>query len=396
MSNTTKGSEKDPAANHPTTKVEPKPRDTEFFEWLERAFYGVGDYPERLEVRIIYGRNHEKGGPIIKTLVFAPPKATEAEKKAGVGNSRPSREDLVALSNEILFLCQQDVNVGKTTRAYGVRLWHFRLGPEPYARYSLRMTPQGATDSNEAPTDEESDGTFGSPQGMMKAYGEQFLGHHERMFGLYAGGIESTFDQQARLIAQQGKALEEARASLARQQEITERALSLEAEREAAREWRRVGIRATEKGLDLAMGLAPGILGQVLGNKQLAATADTPESLTLKAFFRKESEGGTLTDKQIDAAFGTWDDGKVISPGVLTQLQSVILLEVSEKKRPADALDELLQGGSAEITGEQAMQLQQIFSMEQLAPLLLLIQTRMAKKEAAKASLETSKETKTP
>ncbi|KKW46509.1 MAG: hypothetical protein UY96_C0003G0012 [Parcubacteria group bacterium GW2011_GWB1_56_8] len=85
-----------------------------------------------------------------------------------------------------------------------------------------------------------------------------------------------------------------------------------------------------------------------------------------------------LTKEQADKAIGIWDETNqcISKPGVLSQGQSQILFQVAYGQAPPEELDKLLPGGILAVSMEQLARLQQIFPLEQIAPLMLIFQSR--------------------
>lgn len=378
-------------------RPEPLPKRQDFFEWLESLFDGSTQHPEKLEMRIVSGKNLERLGPMIKQIVYGPADylPTESKKGSGAagdgggGSRKPSREKLVMLSNELLYRAQKDCDESRAPHTYAVFASHFARETEFYERWVMRLTPQGvyAKDGagGAAAVDDEDQPVVKSS--ISDQWAIQKMQHDERLFNFYGGAIEGVLDRMDRVIERQEQALENLRARYERQQEITERAMSLEAEREAAREWRRLAIKSAEKGIDMAIGMAPPLLNQLIG-KKVMPTKESAESIALKNFFKRTEEGGKLTQEQANAAFGLFDDKpphNMIKPGVMTVAQAKLLWDVANCEVPADDLDKLLPGGALEVTTDQLMKLQGEcgFDMDQLAPLAALISARQQRRMEA-------------
>lgn len=368
----------------PRRTAEPVVKDASLHEWLVKVFWEDEQYPERLDIRPVSGRFLEKLAPMLKQVVYASPAAGDTARKSGAGRKKPSKEEIVHFSNEIVGMCQRHCDMTRRQTTYGVHAAHYSRETDYYERWVGTFTPQGiySKKGEGVGGDEDDEEEGGSTQ---KRYATQALAHDERMFDLLARTIEAVVDRQDRIIERQEGALENLRARYEKQQEITEKALSFEADREAAREWRRLGIAATGKTIDLGLQLAPPILNRVFGESTVPTT-ETAETITLKNFFKTAEEGGLLTDAQAAAAFGVYGpapDHKFVKAGVLSLEQSQLLYGVAHGKVPPDALDELLPGGRLAVSMEQFMRLQAEcgFSMAQLAPLRLLFEGRMTRKQ---------------
>lgn len=377
MTDTETPSDKKRRGERDRSQVEPVAKDQAFFEWLEKLFYDEPEpahFPERLELRIVTGKHREKFGPLIKQLVFAPAKATEETIKAGAGRRKPTKEELVALSNELLFRMQKDCDESRQQVCYGVHVWHYSRGDEPYERYLKFVKPQGrySKDEGHASDDDE------EPKSLQERFGIQILGHQERLFGLYGGGFEGLLDRMDRILERQDLRIEKQDQRIEKLNEMLERALSHEAEREEKRMWAQLKIKGADRALEMATTLAPPLINQLVG-KPIIPTNETAETIALKNFFKRQENGGSLTTEQSNAAFGTYDENPphdLIKPGVLSYEQAKILLDVAECRIPPDELDKLMPGGALAVTPEQAAALAQIFSIEQLAPIMLIFESR--------------------
>jgi hypothetical protein len=371
-------------------QVEPVPKNKDFFEWFEKLFDGASHFPEKIDVRIVSGRYNERLGPTIKQIPFAPiPKVSKRAKEeegetVASGTGRPTREQLVNLTNEILFLIQRDCDQSRRATVYSVMASHFSRDPEPYERWIFRLTPQGVhggKDPRDEDGDEDEDDEYGgSPS---KKYAVQKLRHDETMFQLYGGALEGLVDRQDRALEREAATNERLRQSNERLLDMVEKLQSAQHQRALDHQWNELKIRSVEKGLDLFVGLAPPLLNQLTG-KQVIPTKDTPESITLKAFFKHVNEGGKLTEEQAIRAFGRYEatgEQKLLQEGVLKEDQVKLLWAVAHGSAPVDELDRLLPGGSMPVSQEQLVQLQQIFTTEQLTPIVALIGMRMQRKQ---------------
>lgn len=364
-----KPSKKQNRDDRPT--VEPIPKREDFFLWLEKLFFDEPEafqFPEKIEVRVVSGKHHERLGPMIKQLLFGPGQ-----------QQKPTRTKLVEISNEILHRVQRDCDIQRKTMVYGVHVAHFAREADFYERYLLRCNPSAAHQSEGSPRDGEDDDSQGGK------FVNQVMSHHEKMFSLYGGAFEGLLDRMDRVLERQEGRIEKQDARIEKMSEVLEKALSLEAERAEKREWQQLKIKAAEKGLELGAALAPPLLNSLMAKGK--TTTGEPdgeglEALTLRNFFKKDTEGGMLTQEQANIAFGLYSETPphdLVKPGVLSMEQAKVLWDVAYGNAPAAALDSLLPGGNFAVTGEQLMALQSKcgFSMEQLAPLQMIFEARM-------------------
>ena len=378
----------DKTPKEPKTQIEPVPKNPQFFEWLEKLFDGTAQFPEKIETRVVSGRHNERLGPMIKQIVFSP-QAREAVKEStketktgekGRNSSKPSREELVAMSNELLYLCQRDCDQARRPTTYGVHVAHFMREVDFYERWVMFLKPQGIHAPKDGEEVDDEDGESGSPQ---HKYAIQKLHHDERMFNLYGGALEGLIDRQDRALEREASTNERLRSSNERLLEMVEKLQSQDHQRKMDEQWNNLKIKSVEKGLDLAIGLAPPLLNQLTGKKTIA-TQESAESITLKAFFKRDEDGGKLTVAQADRAFGAYDkDMNLIKAGALSTEQAKLLWDVAHCAAPVEELDRLLPGGSLEVKQEQVIELQKIFEAEQLMPIIALIGMRLQNKMSA-------------
>lgn len=362
-----KGKGKGRSEDSEKTLVEPSPTDEDFFLWLEKLF-SDNQYPEKLDLRVVelLKGGKEKFGARIAQKLFPP-------------NTKRDKEQIVALSNELVHLAQRDCNIHGRAIIYGVYAQHFAKDDDYYERFLMRLAPnaafgRGAPELAEARDDDD--------PALHEKFSVQVLTHQQQMFQLYASGLEGLVDRLDRIVERQDVTIEKQTATIQRQSEMMERAMSMEAEREERRRWTDLKIKGVEKIIEFGVTMGPPLLGQLLGKP---VSDETPESITLKKYFREPDEGGVLTKEQIDVVFGVYDEktNVTLRAGVLTKEQAMIIWRVAHCQIPPDALDELLPGGACEVSQEQFANLMGCgLSMEQLAPIHIIFQGRMSRKQA--------------
>lgn len=343
-------------------QVEPIPKSQAIFDWLEQLFDGSGSFPEKVECRTVRGRDYSTLGVMLKQIVY-PPKT-----------SKPSREELVSLANQFVHVMQRDADIQRRSVVYGIFAFHFSRDPEFYDRHLHRCNNSSLHAGDGVPRPDDDEHENGKPA-IAEQFAIQISQHHEKLFALYGGGFEGLLDRMDRVNEQQAAKLDKKEERIEKLTDMLERSLSHEEERREKREWGQLKIRSAEKALDFGLNILPPLLNQITG-KQLVATNDSMEAVTLRKLFQKTSEGGQLTEEQAIAAFGS-DDGK---PGVLSMVQTKCLWDVAHCKQPIDAIDQLLPGGPLEINQEQLMALVSIFGMERLVPIQMLISDRMKRR----------------
>ncbi len=362
--------EKEPAVSkdRENSGVEPVPARLDFFEWLERQFDGVGNFPEQIHVCGVSGDKNERLAAVpVKQIVF-PPKM-----------DKPPRDKIVAMSNEIIFEIQNDCNAFGKPKRYGVHLKHFSRDSAFYARFMIKAVPDA---SNESGSEEGEEG--GS---IEKRFGLQILDHKERMFEMYGGATSGLLEHYREALNASSIEISKLRTENADLREQLERALSLREEREERRQWSALKVRAGERTLDVGLALLPPLVNKMLGAKVLESK-DSPEALTLRPYFQDVEEGGVLSKDQRDLLFGKYSDKSpfdLVVPGVLSKEQAELLCQISLCQVSPDALDRLLPpDGDLAISMDQlsAISTSCGLTMMQLAPLQMLIDERMKKKAA--------------
>lgn len=341
--------------------VEPTPKNQEFFSWLESLFYGVDQFPEKLEVRVVRGRDFATMGPRLREISYGP------------ADSKPKKEDLVKLSNEILFRCQQDCDVQRKTVVYHVAAIHFSRGDAPYERFLLRFTP-GPTYKHGIDGDREEE----EDDSMEKRFSGQIMRHQEKMVELLGATFEGLIDRQDRMAERLANRNEQLEARLEKMFDHVERALSLESERKSKEKWDDLKIEGAKKSMEVLGTLAPPLIGQLLGGKTVGI-AENSESKTLKTFVE------TLSPEQLDKVFGRYDESgnTLLKPGILAREQAQLFADIAMCRASTDRLDELLPDGPLAISLEQVQRLisEAGIEMLQIAPLKIIFDARQAKKK---------------
>lgn len=359
-----------------TATTTPTPKDNEFFEWLMALFFGDNNFPEKIEVRPMRGRDFATRGPLILLRTWGP------------RDPKPTPEIVTKISNEILFAIQRDCDIqGKPRVIYGILAIHFAKDDEPYTRYLLPRKPMGVYTAKGEGIDRRDDEDEDELD-PKKKFASQILDHGERMFEKYLGGFEGLLDRMDRVLERQEASIERKDIRIEKLTDMLEKALSLEEERAQRRAWEAVKIKGVEKALDVGMAIAPPLIAGFLGKPEAG------EVVVLATFFKTVDEGGKMTQAAAEAAFGVADEkGRLVKPGVLSEAQVDILIGVSRGSMPPDTLNRLLPkelGGDVSLTMEQVGKLDTIFEPEHLAPVKMAFQARLER--AIKALQEKGKE----
>lgn len=365
-------------------------RNEALFRWLLDRFYADEDtpleqreFPERLELRITEGPKKKRLGPFLRKIHYKQ------------GDKPPTREKIVAMSNEFVALAQDDCNNSKVATTYAVLPYHFTSNDIPYARFLLPMKP-----SNLDEEDEESQKR--SAEELAERMVARLL-EHDGMVYEFVGALTDRQDRVAERLEHELKRRDEREdkhyQTVERFMEknmqlfdVAERALSLEHQRKMDQAWIDLKIKTAERGVELLASLLPIAVMKLTGKELPAANGavaapvpvkDSPESLILKRFFE------TVTEEQSNVAFGihekqqdgTWVEKK---PGILTLPQAKVLWAVAHLEVGPTELDKLFEG-DLEITGTQIAGIQSVFSNDQLMPMFGMILTRRQQVEARKA-----------
>ena len=214
-------------------QVEPVAKKQDFFEWLEKLYDGTTQFPEKLLTCVVKGRYGEQlVNPPIKQIVYRPQANTKKSKTgdddaseenvSGVLNGKPTREQIVKLSNLLLYLCQRDCDQHGKEMRYGIHAMHFSCDPEIYERSIVRMSPQGIHAKNgEESEDEEETDDAGRP--VHKRYAGQALDHDERMFTLNAEMSMGSSIGNTEELERTAKELADTREDLRRERDMAEK-----------------------------------------------------------------------------------------------------------------------------------------------------------------------------
>lgn len=362
----------------------PVVKDQALFEFLELLFYADPEpeqYPERIELNIVSGRYSSKVEATVWTKQFAPVKATGEAVKRGAGAGKPSREQLVALSNYLLEQMRRNCNESGSTRMFAVHAWSTLRGDTPYMHVLKKMTPNGnkAQDADENEID-------GVPLNREQKFALQLQTQSQKMFEMFGELMVGMVDRLNRDKERDSNEIDKLHRKLAEKNDQLERALSMELDREERREQLKMKRQMAEKGWEAVQKFGPMLMGSLIGNKKIIDAKTVPDDLTaLREFLKTTDEGGKMTLKQAHDAFGDWDpaSGTLRTPGVLSVDQAVLLVQVANEAVPVDGLDKLMPGGPLEITPEQGMQLMGIFG-EQLMVLQAVFSRRQQAQQQPK------------
>lgn len=352
----------------------------DFFQWLEKLFEPGVQFPEKIVVRQMTGKNGDRAGAMIRQINFT---ASEQSGGAKEGRAqRTSKEGLLQLSNELWAMCQERANNLRKPILCGFFALHFAADPDVYASKVLLFKP--GRDLPGMDGNGHGDGAEDEDASQVRAE-EQRLRHHESMMGFFGGALEGILDRYDRALERMEGALAARDARIEAQVEMIERLSSSAEDRRRRMAWTEVGTRVTERAANVVIDTAPSFLAGFLGKP--SPTKDTPETILLKRFFTPPDKGGLLSKEQSEAIFGVWADTPphdLIKPGVLAPAQGELLYKISQCEIPVESLDRLMENGDLAITMEQRMALltQCGLTMDQLAPLQAMLQSWADRRKA--------------
>ncbi|MES2179831.1 MAG: hypothetical protein V4550_18365 [Gemmatimonadota bacterium] len=343
------------------------PVNEDLWKFLTDLFEGEGDFPERIEARVVKGRNKDQYGKQIKQYIFKS------------GSTKPSPERLVMMCNEVIHRARIETDMVQKEMVFIVGAMHHGRSDDYFEQMSLTVKPRKNYRRGE---NGEHDGEDDEEVPFAQRYNLAMLGHHNQLFSLLGGMVEGLLDRSDRQASYAYAQLEKAQAKNIELLEMNMRLAMAEDERADKREARKMWRDNIGKGLDMAWSVVPPMLSSFKGPNASAnwqpGTASI-EAMTVGEFFKKQDEGGKLTVEQFEVIFGKLP---ALEGGALTTEQGLLLARVASKELNPDNLDALLSGGPLEILQAQVMKiLQSGIPIEFLAPLKMLLDVRMARRQ---------------
>jgi len=353
-------------------QVNPEPVRPELFSFIERLFDGSDQKPERIELKQAFGASASKYGQQIDLWEFKP------------NVVKPEREAIVALSNKIVDLAQQNCNaIGKRHR-YAVLAKHYAKSDSYYAAFVLAMNPKQIAPDKYDPTAEDDDELTSDSKHRDNLL-HYILDHnkhadeHERFrqeqSSAATGDIIGSYQQLVQMLSTQNLELMREHRELFKQ---TDDALSHKAERDNQIEMRKFKLGMMTDAFNYLKALTPVVVKQIQG-KQPGPGERSAESMAFEAFL----EG--LTENQAKALFGEYDEAQqpdgtikrtLRGNGIFTPEQAMIFSGVARCERPLSDIDLLMDGEHA-ITEMQRNRAMSIISMQQFGPLLAVVHQKM-------------------
>lgn len=371
-----KGNGKEPP-DHSAT-VTPQVRDQELYEFLVALFYDDPEpeqFPERVELNVVSGRYATKIETTIWAKQYAPIRATGEAVKRGAGAAKPSREVLAALSNLLLEKMRRNCDEFGN-RAFAVHAWSTSRDGSPYMAFPKKMTPGGRYARKDGETDDDEDLT------REQKFILQLFGITKQSSEMYFDAFAGLVDRYSRDKERDSTEIDRLHRKLAEKNDQLERALSFELDREERRDGMRQKREIIDKGMHVVETYGPVLAASLMGKKMMGEGGAPPsdEAAALREFLCTTEQGGRATSQQLLEAFGDWENGRQLKPGILSADQAMIIVLVAGGKLAVDELDKLVPGGPLEITMAQGAQLMRVFG-DQLEPLMKVFASRQKKKE---------------
>lgn len=362
-------------------KSTPEHLDEKFFRWAEGTFRGE-EQPTRFYVIQLLGRSGNEEG---KSLGAFPVGHLKTEN--GV-----DREALGSLCNSIIEEMQDEADAMRQPRRFIVQAHNAKKGG--YFCYKIiTREPQLGIVTARARAGLGEDGEPDALGGdIMRKRAETVLQdgrfYAELVAQVLGGSLKLEIDrnqQKDQMIAQ----LFEANMALARQ---NNEALNNKVERDMLLEEHKFKLSMKQKGFGLLAGMLPDFLKKVTGGKVDVPGGRTAESMAMESIMDEKTGG--LTSEQKHHIFGDWTDtGERISPGILTEGQVRIIVDILNERVPVDTLDKLITDGSEEqLTVVQYGQIMDVLKedADKLVPLVNILKGR--KEALDKKKLAANKE----
>ncbi len=364
------------------------PSDERVFEFLDALFVDETHFPESIEVRQVSGRNFDRMGEPVRKIPF-----TSATK--------PTKERLVQIANDIVFRIRVDCDIRKRETMYHIAAKNPQLGAEFYDRILFRGEPTGKWKKRAG---EFGNGLNGDGMGeededeipFHSRYNIERLGHDREMFNLYRGAMEGLIDRSDRHATMAFEFASKMQDKYIESLEANILLVKQDDERKANADKQKIYNEALVGGLNIAKALLPQMIAKKDGGTVWHPGDDSPDALTLREFVKIKSEdgmNGTLTKEQFATVFGNPNEG--LAGGILTPSQSYLIAAISEKLLSPDSIDMLLVPGPLQVSQEQIAALMSCgVDQMKLAPLQALFENRIKRRAAIDQAHSKKKEDK--
>jgi hypothetical protein len=331
--------------------VSPSPKDERLWLYLDGLFPHVATAdgyvaagPDKIALCAVYGATGMRQGPVVKEWPFA---AREC----------PDKERLVELSNEILRLIQADCDVLNRRTKYGVLAYDAARSDRAIGRHLIAVSPSGMTtaldDERGGGAGEDEDGGAMSTRlllGILQDERKDKRWMTEMLANVVSGALERADERDDRMQA----IVENGWQKTMQMMQATEAMLSQASERQIKTSW----AKFYQEKLGLAGEKAMGMLEMFVAQRAIAGPA-APNAV---AVFLE-----SITDEQGTTAFGALDGSGRAAGGIFTSAQFDLLRKIAGGAT-VDSAD--VEAFKTSIKPEQMVAAQQIFSADQLMPLL--------------------------
>lgn len=341
--------------------VIPEPSRPDLAEFLERLWADEANYPQVLEVRQAYGPGARKYG------------ATVIQHPIKPNAKRPTREEIVALSNRFIDDAQNNCNaVGKPHR-YGILAKNHIKAADYYAVFVIALKPTQAAEYD--PNAQEDDEDIVSDSKRRDSFLSHTLEHlkasdeNERwrqdQHSQATGDLLTKYAELASILVAQNMSLMQEHRELFK---TADEALSKKTEREILQEKERFKQTLMIDAFSFLKACVPVAIARIEG-KAPQKGEESSESLAVKAFL----EG--LTEDQAKVLFGNITNGQLVGDGIFRREQVEVFAGVAELRLPASELERLISGDLG-ISPEQISAVQSHCTMKQLQPLMAVVMAR--------------------
>jgi hypothetical protein len=307
-----------------------EPEDAALTEWLHRLWHR-NEYPQRIEVWQMFGRNKAIRGEMIHHEDFKP-------------NDKLDVERCNKLANEIIEAAQNDCDASRTEASFQIAVIDTNRKASPLTRRLGPLMPKRSYALTKGVLDEEDDDGKLSTKLLLGLLQEERR-DKRYMSELAMNVVSGVVERQDERISRMEAIVDGTWAKQATMMAATERALSTAADRQIKTSWNELKLAGVRDGISVLKGLLPGTIAVATAGR--IGTEAAIQSLTQ-----------SLTRGQISALVG----GNLDAPtgNVLSVDQSRILARID---RGETALVGELFGS---LSPEQLSRIQRLMTRDQL------------------------------